>query len=98
MPEYRLSRDADTDLAGIADYTNEQSLGRSLKEKRQRKCLSHVALARLVNSSQSRVAKMETGDATVSAPTHVVQCHLADQLSWFDRYSGPARSRLPSPK
>ena len=42
------------------------ALGRSLKERRQRKGLSQVALARLINSSQSRVAKMETGDASVS--------------------------------
>jgi predicted XRE-type DNA-binding protein len=42
------------------------ALGRSLKERRQRKRLSQAALARLVNSSQSRVAKMETGDASVS--------------------------------
>ena len=42
------------------------ALGRSLKERRKRKGLSQVALARLINSSQSRVAKMETGDASVS--------------------------------
>ena len=42
------------------------ALARSLKERRQRKRLSQAALARLVNSSQSRVAKMETGDASVS--------------------------------
>ena len=42
------------------------ALARSLKERRQKKRLSQVALARLVNSSQSRVAKMEAGDASVS--------------------------------
>lgn len=42
------------------------ALGRSLKERRQRKRLSQAALARLVHSSQSRVAKMEIGDASVS--------------------------------
>ena len=42
------------------------ALGRSLKEHRQRKGVSQAALARLINSSQSRVAKMETGDASVS--------------------------------
>ncbi len=42
------------------------ALGRSLKARRQRKGLSQAALARLINSSQSRVAKMETGDASVS--------------------------------
>ena len=42
------------------------ALGRSLKERRQRKGLSQVALAKLIHSSQSRVAKMETGDASVS--------------------------------
>ena len=42
------------------------ALGRSLKERRQRKGLSQVALAKLINSSQSRVAKMESGDTSVS--------------------------------
>jgi len=42
------------------------ALGRSLKARRQRKGLSQAALARLIHSSQSRVAKMETGDASVS--------------------------------
>ena len=42
------------------------ALGRSLKERRQKKRLSQAALARLVSSSQSRIAKMETGDASVS--------------------------------
>ena len=42
------------------------SLSRSLKEMRQRKRMSQVAFARLIKSSQSRVAKMETGSASVS--------------------------------
>jgi DNA-binding XRE family transcriptional regulator len=42
------------------------ALGRMLKERRQRKRLTQANLARLINSSQSRVAKMETGDASVS--------------------------------
>ncbi len=42
------------------------ALGQELKERRQRKRLSQAAFARRINSSQSRVAKMEAGDATVS--------------------------------
>ncbi|MCK5001423.1 MAG: helix-turn-helix transcriptional regulator [Gammaproteobacteria bacterium] len=42
------------------------SLSRSLKEMRQRKHLSQTAFAKLIKSSQSRVAKMETGSASVS--------------------------------
>ena len=41
-------------------------LGRRLKEQRKRKRLSQAELARRINSSQSRVAKMEAGDASVS--------------------------------
>jgi ribosome-binding protein aMBF1 (putative translation factor) len=42
------------------------ALGRDLKERRQQKRLSQAAFARRISSSQSRVAKMEAGDATVS--------------------------------
>ena len=42
------------------------SLSQSLKEMRIRKRLSQVAFAKLIKSSQSRVAKMETGSASVS--------------------------------
>ena len=42
------------------------SLSQSLKEMRKRKRLSQVAFAKLIKSSQSRVAKMETGSASVS--------------------------------
>jgi ribosome-binding protein aMBF1 (putative translation factor) len=41
-------------------------LAESLRERRQRKSLSQVQLARLIGSSQSRVAKMEGGDPSVS--------------------------------
>jgi DNA-binding transcriptional regulator YiaG len=42
------------------------SLSQSLKEMRKRKRLSQVAFAKLIKSSQSRVAKMETGSSSVS--------------------------------
>ena len=42
------------------------ALGRDLKERRKRKRLSQAEFARQISSSQSRVAKMEAGDATVS--------------------------------
>lgn len=43
------------------------NLGHKLKASRLDRNLSQVELARLVNSSQSRVAKMEAGDPSVSA-------------------------------
>ena len=42
------------------------SLSRSLKRLRQRKHLSQMELAKIIKSSQSRVAKMEAGEASVS--------------------------------
>ena len=42
------------------------SLGDSLKSRRQRKRMSQVDLAKLIQSSQSRIAKMEAGDPSVS--------------------------------
>ncbi len=41
-------------------------LSRKLKASRVNKKLTQAELARVVNSSQSRVAKMEAGDPTVS--------------------------------
>lgn len=42
------------------------ALAESIKEHRQRKKLTQVDLARMLKSSQSRVAKIERGDASVS--------------------------------
>ena len=42
------------------------ALSRGLKERRSRSRLSQQTLAKLLGSSQSRVAKMEAGDPTVS--------------------------------
>ena len=42
------------------------SLSRSLKEIRAKSRLTQAALAKVVGSSQSRVAKMESGDASVT--------------------------------
>jgi hypothetical protein len=42
------------------------ALAQSLRKRRQRKRLTQVELAKLLKSSQSRVAKMEAGDPTVS--------------------------------
>ena len=42
------------------------ALSESLKKRRIRKRLSQVELARLIASSQSRVAKMEAADSSVS--------------------------------
>ena len=42
------------------------ALSESLKSKRVRKRLTQAQLAKAIESSQSRVAKMEAGDPTVS--------------------------------
>lgn len=42
------------------------ALSEKLKQRRQRKNLTQADLARLLHSSQSRVAKMEAGDPSVS--------------------------------
>ena len=42
------------------------ALSQKVREYRQSKKLTQVEMARLLNSSQSRVAKIETGDASVS--------------------------------
>lgn len=42
------------------------TLSRRLKERRARSRLSQAQLAKLLGSSQSRVAKMEAGDPSVS--------------------------------
>src|SRR2546428_13701432 len=42
------------------------SLSRSLRDRRQRRGVSQVEVARRLRSSQSRVAKMEAGDPSVS--------------------------------
>ncbi len=42
------------------------ALSDSLKEQRLKEKMSQIELAKLVNSSQSRIAKMEAGDPSVS--------------------------------
>ena len=42
------------------------ALGRSLKERRRKQKLTQSELAKMLNSSQSRLAKMEAGDPKVS--------------------------------
>ncbi|MFZ2631887.1 MAG: helix-turn-helix transcriptional regulator [Desulfosalsimonadaceae bacterium] len=42
------------------------ALGETLAQQRKQKNLTQIELAKLLKSSQSRVAKMESGDPTVS--------------------------------
>lgn len=42
------------------------TLGQNLKKRRLQKKLTQVELAKLLKSNQSRVAKMESGDPTVT--------------------------------
>ena len=62
------------DVAAFLDLTPEQAafvetklaLSRNIRDRRTHKGLSQTALAKMLNSSQSRVAKMEAADPTVS--------------------------------
>lgn len=59
------------DFLGMSDeeeaYVNLRlKLAEGLKERRQSRGITQVGLARTIKSSQSRVAKMEAGDPTVS--------------------------------
>ena len=42
------------------------TLGENLKKRRLKKKLTQIELARLLRSNQSRIAKMESGDPSVS--------------------------------
>ena len=50
----------------VAYIELKHALSNSLKERRAKKKLSQVEVARIVKTSQSRVAKMEAGDPSVS--------------------------------
>jgi ribosome-binding protein aMBF1 (putative translation factor) len=50
----------------------------TLRKRRLKKGLSQVELAQLIDSSQSRVAKMESGDSSVSMDLFV---HTEQQVS-----------------
>ena len=59
------------DFLGMSDeeeaYVNLRlKLAEGLKERRRSRGITQVGLARTIKSSQSRVAKMEAGDPTVS--------------------------------
>jgi ribosome-binding protein aMBF1 (putative translation factor) len=59
------------DFLGLSDeeeaYVNLRlKLAEGLKARRQARGITQVGLAQAINSSQSRVAKMEAGDPTVS--------------------------------
>jgi DNA-binding XRE family transcriptional regulator len=59
------------------------SLSRNLKEIRKKKRWSQTDLANAINSSQSRVAKMEAGDRSVSVDL-LVKSLLAIGASYSD--------------
>ena len=62
------------DARDFLDLTDEEihfietklALATALKQQRKKRGLTQVQLAKLLKSSQSRVAKMESGDASVS--------------------------------
>jgi predicted XRE-type DNA-binding protein len=61
-------------VKGFLDLSSDESayieiklqLAKNLQKRRIEKRLTQIEVARLLNSSQSRVAKMEAGDPTVS--------------------------------
>lgn len=55
-------------------------LSESLKKERQKKNITQNALAKKINSSQSRVAKMEAADPSVTIDL-LVKSHLALGIS-----------------
>ncbi|HTR00064.1 MAG TPA: helix-turn-helix transcriptional regulator [Candidatus Acidoferrum sp.] len=56
----------DLDAAESAYIEMKLALSNSLKQQRLKSNLSQIALAKLLKSSQSRIAKMEAGDPSVS--------------------------------
>jgi DNA-binding XRE family transcriptional regulator len=61
VQEFLGLSDADTALIEL-----KLALSRSLRTRRQRRGVSQIELAKRLHSSQSRVAKMEAGDPSVS--------------------------------
>jgi predicted transcriptional regulator len=62
------SAEAFLDLSSeeIAYIEMKLALSEKLKKRRQRMRMTQIQLARLMHSSQSRIAKMEAGDPSVS--------------------------------
>jgi predicted transcriptional regulator len=69
------------------------SLSRSLKQRRRAKRLTQTQLAKILGSSQSRVAKMEAGDPTVSIDL-LIRSHLALGVTKKDLARVISSSRL----
>ena len=72
-------------------------LADSLKERRRRRRMTQVALAKALRSSQSRVAKMEAGDPSVSIDLLIRSLlalgTLARELSRIISSSRPSTAR-----
>lgn len=70
-------------------------LSENLRRRRKRRRLSQVQLAKLIKSSQSRVAKMEGGDPSVSIDL-LIRSLLALGASGSELARVISSSRLPS--
>ncbi len=76
-------------VAEFLDLTSQESayvelklaLSKTLNERRRQRKITQEQLARLLNSSQSRVAKMEAGDPSVSIDLLVRSLLLARSLA-----------------
>ena len=70
-------------------------LSESLRRRRQRRRLSQIQVAKLIRSSQSRVAKMEAGDPSVSLDL-LIRSLLALGASERDLARAISRSASPA--
>lgn len=78
VQEFLGLSDAETELVEMR-----LALGSGLKARREGAKLTQAALAKLLESSQSRVAKMESGDPTVSLDL-LIRAHLTLGASRVD--------------
>ncbi len=96
------SRDEHDDIPGTSPGRTEKeraytelrlALATGLRDRRRMMRMTQVELARLMKSSQSRVAKMEAGDPTVSLDL-IIRCLLALGASNMELARVMAHARL----
>ena len=75
-PTEILALTAEAALLQTLETQKCEKVGENLHHRRKRRRLTQVQLAKLIKSSQSRVAKMERGDPAVSIDL-LIRSHLA---------------------
>ncbi len=73
-------------------------LADGLREHRRRRRLTQVEFARMVKSSQSRVAKMEAGDPSVTPDRSSIPCSRSARQVANSPRSSPLQGLLRRPK